>query len=600
MCFILKVRPMDGVTRIFDLLQIIGQHHPAGEPVLFGKRNGELFTVDSLAYHRNSHILAHALLESGIKQGDRVATIISNRPEWNYFDMAISLIGAVQVPVYSTVSEAQISYIFTDAAVSGIIVNDETVWARIRPVVTGVASVKTIISIDPVDGIIHLDQLLLKFQPYYPDKKLQELANRIQPENLCSIIYTSGTTGRPKGVMLSHKNLVSNFLALSEILKHQPARKAVSVLPLCHIYERILNYTYQNSGTAIWYLDGFDKLREGLAEAKPEIFCAVPRVMEKLFDAILSKGRNLKGFKKLIFYKALAIGQRYEPERKFSPWYNLQLKIARKLVFRKWHEALGGNLVSIVSGGASLNPKIARTLWAAGFKIMEGYGLTETSPVVAVSNFQEGGVRIGTVGPVLPGVEIKFASDGEILVRGPNVMLGYYNRPDRTAEVIDPEGWFHTGDIGHLVDNKFLQITDRKKEIFKTSGGKYIAPQVLENRFKESTFIEHILVIGENRKHPSAIIVPAFEYLKGWCRVKEIPYYSEEEIICHSRVIHRIEEEIYEINQHFGHHEQIKKWEIISDKWTVDSGELSPTLKLRRKFLINKYTRLIEDMYEKP
>jgi long-chain acyl-CoA synthetase len=591
---------MEGVTRIFDLLQVAGQLHPAGEPVLFGKKNGDIYTADSQLYHRKSYILAHALLESGIKKGDRVATIINNRPEWNYFDMAISLIGAVQVPIYPTVSEAHISFIFNDAAISGLIVNDDLVWKRIEQTANGIPSLRLVISIDTASRITVMNDLLTKYQQFYPEKKVQGIAQSIKPGDLFSIIYTSGTTGRPKGVMLSHQNLVSNFLALTEILKQQPASRAVSVLPLCHIYERILNYTYQNCGTAIWYIDGFDKLREGLAEAKPEIFCAVPRLMEKLFDAILSKGRNLKGFEKLIFYKALAIGQQYEPDRKFSPWYNMQLKIVRKLVFSKWHDALGGKLVSIVSGGASLNPKIARTLWAAGFKIMEGYGLTETSPVIAVSNFLKGGVRIGTVGPVLPGVEIRFADDGEILVHGPNVMMGYYNRPDRTAEVIDPEGWLHTGDIGHLVDNKYLQITDRKKEIFKTSGGKYIAPQVLENRFKESAFIEHILVIGENRKHPSALVIPAFDYLKEWCRVKEIFYSSDEDIILHTRVIKRIEQEIFEINQYFGHHEQIKKWEIIADKWTVDSGDLSPTLKLRRKYLTCKYARLIEEMYEKP
>jgi len=591
---------MDGVTRIFDLLQITGQHHPGGEPVFFGKKNGEVYSVDSKTYHRTSFVLAHAFLECGITKGERIATIINNRPEWNYFDMAISLIGAVQVPVYPTVSEAHIRYIFEDASISGVVVNDASIWEQIRHIVDGITSVKLVIAIDETPGITNIEALLQKYLPYYPDKRIQETAQHVLPADLFSIIYTSGTTGRPKGVMLSHHNLVSNFTALTKILKQQPARKAISVLPLCHIYERILNYTYQNSGTSVWYIDGFDKLREGLAEAKPEIFCAVPRIMEKLFDAIMAKGRELKGLKRLIFYKALAVGQQYEPGQEFSFLYRLKLAVARKLVFKKWHEALGGNLVSIVSGGASLNPRIARTLWAAGFKIMEGYGLTETSPVVAVSNFRKGGVRIGTVGPVLPGVELKFAGDGEILVRGPNVMMGYYNRPDRTSEVIDSDGWLHTGDIGQLLDDTYLKITDRKKEIFKTSGGKYIAPQVLENRFKESAFIEHILVVGENRKHPSAIFVPAFEYLQNWCRVKEIPYSSDKDIICHSRVIQRIEEEIYEINQHFGRHEQIKKWEIIPDKWTVDTGELSPTLKLRRKFLTEKYARLIEEMYEKP
>ena len=589
---------MDGVTRIFDLLQVVIQHHQVGEPVLFGKKYDKVFTFDSHTYQRNSHILAHALLASGIKQGDRVATIINNRPEWNFFDMAISLVGAVQVPVYPTVSEAHMRFIFDNAAISGLIINDESVWKRIQHVTKEIASLELVISIDSIEGIIGMDDLLLKYRQFYPEKEVLEISKTILPVDLVSIIYTSGTTGKPKGVMLSHQNLVSNFLALTEILKQQPASRAVSVLPLCHIYERILNYTYQNCGTAIWYIDGFEKLAEGLAEAKPEIFCAVPRLMEKLFDTIMAKGRDLKGIKRQAFYSAIAIGQQYEPGKKFSFWFTLQLWFARKFVFEKWHNALGGNLVSIVSGGASLNPRIARTFWAAGFKIMEGYGLTETSPVIAVSNFVKGGVRIGTVGPVLPGVEIKFAGDGEILVHGPNVMMGYYNRPDRTAEVIDSEGWFHTGDIGHLVDNKYLQITDRKKEIFKTSGGKYIAPQVLENRFKESAFIEHILVIGENRKHPSAIIVPSFEYLKNWCRVKRIRYSSDKEMICLPRVISRIEEEINEINQHFGHHEQIKKWEIISEKWTVDSGDLSPTLKLRRRFLTNKYAILIEKMYE--
>lgn len=589
---------MDGVTRIFDLLDTTRHCFDAGEPMFWGKKNGEIYTCNSGQYQRYSHILAHALIESGIRPGDKIATIINNRPEWNYFDMAISLIGAVQVPVYPTISDEHIRYIFTDAQIGGLIVNDAQVWERIRVIAGEMPSLKTIIAIDATEGLESMDHLLNMYQSDYPSEKVTEISQTIQPSGLFSINYTSGTTGRPKGVMLSHQNLISNFTALSRILKQQPAKRAVSVLPLSHIYERILNYTYQNCGTSIWYIDGFDKLREELAEAQPEIFCAVPRIMEKLFDAIMAKGRDLKGLHKFLFFRALAIGQEYEPYKSFSWAYQLRLVIMRKLVFSKWHEALGGKLVSIVSGGASLNPRIARILWAAGFKIMEGYGLTETSPVIAVSNFLKGGVKIGTVGPVLHGVEIKFAEDGEILVRGPNVMLGYYNRPDRTAEVIDSDGWFHTGDIGRMIENKFLQITDRKKEIFKTSGGKYIAPQVLENRFKESAFIEHILVVGENRKHPAAIIVPAFEYLRNWCRVKEIPYSSDGEMIQNARIKNRIENEIYEINQHFGRHEQIKKWEFISDRWTCDSGELSPTLKLRRRFLNQKYAGLIEKMYE--
>ena len=591
---------MNGITRIFDLLEVSGQRYKAEETVLYGKKNGKVLAVDSSTYHRNSFVLAHAFIESGIQKGDRIATIINNRPEWNFFDMAISLCGAVQVPVYPTISPEQIQFIFNDAAISGLVVNDAFILERISGIISDVPSLKFIVSVDEVSGMVFMDDLLTEFQPFYPSEKVREMADSIKSEDLFSIIYTSGTTGKPKGVMLSHANLVSNFTALTEILKQQPAQRAASVLPLCHIYERILNYTYQNCGTAIWYIDGFDKIKEELTEARPDIFCAVPRILEKLFDAIMAKGRSLKGIKRALFYRAIAIGQQYEPDQEFSLLYKFKLAVYRKLVFKKWHEALGGNLVSIVSGGASLNPRIARIFWAAGFKLMEGYGLTETSPVIAVSNFLNGGARTGTVGPVLPGVELKFAPDDEILVRGPNVMMGYYNRPERTAEVIDSEGWFHTGDIGHMVDNKFLQITDRKKEMFKTSGGKYVAPQVLENRFKESAFIEHILVIGENRKHPAAIIIPSFDYLKSWCRVKDIPYGSDDDIIRHSRVIHRIEEEIYEINQYFGHHEQIKKWEIITDRWSADSGELSPTLKLRRKYLVGKYGKLIEEMYEKP
>jgi len=591
---------MNGVTRIFDLLEVSQQHYKADEPVLFGKKNGQVLEVDRATYYRSSYVLAHALIESGIQKGERVATIINNRPEWNFFDMAICLAGAVQVPVYPTISPEQIQFIFNDAAITGLVVNDAVALDRISGILGDIPTLKFIVSVDDTAGTICMNNLLQKYHSFYPSEKVVKIANSINTDDLFSIIYTSGTTGRPKGVMLSHANLVSNFTALTAILKQQPVKRAASVLPLCHIYERILNYTYQNCGTAIWYIDGFDKIREELSEAKPEIFCAVPRILEKLFDAIMAKGRDLKGVKRTLFYRAISVGQQFEPGEEFTLFYKLKLAIYRKLVFKKWHEALGGHLISIVSGGASLNPRIARIFWAAGFKLMEGYGLTETSPVIAVSNFLKGGARTGTVGPVLPGVELKFAPDGEILVRGPNVMMGYYNRPDRTAEVVDSEGWFHTGDIGHMVDEKYLQITDRKKEMFKTSGGKYVAPQVLENRFKESAFIEHILVIGENRKHPAAIIIPSFDYLKGWCKVKDIPYGSDDDIIRHSRVIHRIEEEIYEINQHFGRHEQIKKWEIITDRWSADSGELSPTLKLRRKYLTAKYENLIEEMYGKP
>jgi long-chain acyl-CoA synthetase len=487
---------MNGVTRIFDLLQLAGQRYKSGHPVLYGKKNGVTYSINAETYQLNSFSIGQALLDSGINRGDRVATIINNRPEWNFLDMAIGLIGAVQVPVYPTLSEDQIRYIFKDAAISGLIVNDILIFNRIKNLAAETASIKIILSVDPVPGLKSIEYILNKYRPGFPHRDVQEIADQISPAELFAIIYTSGTTGRPKGVMLSHSNIVSNFISLTGILNQQPVSLAASVLPLCHIYERILNYTYQNTGTSIWYIDGFDRLRENLAEARPEMFCAVPRLLEKLFDTIMAKGRDLKGIKRFLFFRALAIGQQYEPYADFSLFYRIQLAIYRRLVFNKWKKALGGKLISIVSGGASLNPKLTRIFWAAGFKLMEGYGLTETSPVIAVSNFLKGGSRTGTVGPVLPGVELKFAADGEILVRGPNVMMGYYNRPERTAEVFDDEGWFHTGDIGQMIDGKYVQITDRKKEIFKTSGGKYIAPQVLENQLKESAFIEQVIVIG--------------------------------------------------------------------------------------------------------
>lgn len=592
---------MNGITRIFDLLLTINERYQPFEPVLYGKSDGRVYFVDRDQYRNSSFALAISLLDMGLKPGDHIGVILNNRPEWNFVDMAVMLIGCVQVPVYSNLSEDQFQFIFNDAEIKALIINDVNVWNKQKIIIKSVPSLRKIISVDPVEGLPNIGDLIQKSTGVHDtEAMLKRIHDSIMPDQLAAIIYTSGTTGRPKGVMLSHGNLVSNFTALTEILAQQPAKKAVSMLPLCHIYERVLNYVYQNSGTAIWYLTSMDNLKEDLLEANPEIFCAVPRLIEKLYDAIIAKGRDLKGIKRYIFFRSLFIGQMFEPGRSHSFIYHLQLEIARRLVFEKWHEALGKNLITIVSGGATLNPKITHIFWAAGFKIMEGYGLTETSPVVAVSNFLKDGVRIGTVGPILNGVEVAFANDGEILVRGPNVMQGYYKRPERTAEVLDSAGWFHTGDIGQLIENKYLKITDRKKEIFKTSGGKYIAPQVIESTFKESAFIEHMMVIGENRKHPSALIVPSMSYLRSWCTVKEIPFSSDEDIMKHSRVRQRIEREIFELNQKFARHEQIKKWELITDNWSVESGELSPTLKLRRKFLLEKYGELIEAMYNRP
>jgi long-chain acyl-CoA synthetase len=396
--------------------------------------------------------------------------------------------------------------------------------------------------------------------------------------------------------MLSHRNIMSNADATIEILAHNPVSRVLSFLPLCHVLERIMNYTYQRHGASIYYCDNLDQIGEYIRDSKPEMFTAVPRVLEKTYEKIVRKGRGLKGFKKVIFFWAISVGEKYEPWKKGSLWYQLKLGLARKLVFSKWHAAFGGRLNAIVSGGASLQERIARVFWAAGFKIMEGYGLTETSPVIAVSNFLPGGVKIGTVGPALPGVEIKIAEDGEILTKGPNVMLGYYKREDLTAEIIDKEGWLHTGDIGRF-EGKFLRITDRKKEIFKTSGGKYIAPQQVENKLKESAFIEHVMVVGEGKNYAAAIIIPDFAHLESWCNVKGRKFESKEKIIKDQVIISRIEREINEKNKQLDQTERVKKFVLLADTWNVETGELSPTMKLKRKFLMRKYAVLVETLY---
>jgi long-chain acyl-CoA synthetase len=427
--------------------------------------------------------------------------------------------------------------------------------------------------------------------------EIDKIANTIDPDDLATIIYTSGTTGTPKGVMLSHKNYLSNIKPVSDILTQNMVQKIISFLPLCHVYERLLNYVYQIHGITIFYAESIDKLGDNLREVHPEMFCAVPRVLEKSFDKIMAKGRSLTGIKRMLFFWAVNLGSKYEPWKKFGWWYRFRLKIANKLIFSKWREAFGGKLSVVVSGGATLQSRLARIFWAAGIKIMEGYGMTETSPVIAVSNFLPGGSKVGTVGPVLPGVEMKFAEDGEILTRGDCVMKGYYKKPEATKNVIDKDGWFHTGDVGHLEDGKYVRITDRKKEIFKTSGGKYIAPQVLENKFKESSFIENIMVVGENKNFAAALVIPNFDHIKSWCKVKNHPFESNEVATQDQRIVDRIQREIDEINAGLDKVEQIKKTVLLNKPWSVADGSLGQTLKLRRNVLHERYAEVIEAIY---
>lgn len=586
------------ITRIFDLLDLY-RNEFSGKADVFGYKQNNLWqTVSSEKYIEHCDSVSRAVLAYGLTPGDRVATIMGNRPEWNYLDMGILQAGCIHVPIYPTISTENYKYIFLDAEIKLLIVGSSEAYNRVKNILHHIPSLKGVYSIDKIKGIKHWNDFLEKGRRFNDAENLAFIRQQILPDAVATLIYTSGTTGKPKGVMLTHHNMVSNFLTLSKILEKRKVTRALSFLPLCHVYERILNYLYQYLGISVYYAEHIDRIRDNMKEVSPEIFCAVPRVLEKSYATIIRKGRNLKGLRKLIFFWALNIGHKFELEKAGNITYKIKHRIADRFIFSKWRVAFGNRLGIIVSGGAPLQPRLARVFWAAGIQVIEGYGLTETSPVIAVGTFEPGGVKFGTVGKVLEGVDVKLAEDGEILVKGPNVMKGYLNRPDRNAEVFDSEGWFHTGDVGEFVDGVYLKITDRKKEIFKTSSGKYIAPQVVENRVKESPFIESVMVIGENRNYPSALIVPNFEYLRSWCNAKSIEYTTDSEMTTLTVIQDRIRREINEINSRLDRTSQIKKFIIMPKTWTVQSGELSPTLKVRRKFMHEKYAALIASMYD--
>ncbi len=587
---------MARINRIFDLLRNYQEKYTDLPIALAGKTDGKWRTYSSTQYIDMVNLLSRGLLALGIRKGDKIATAINNCPEWNFFDMAIMQIGAVQVPVYPTISASNYEYIFKEAEVRFIIVSSQEVFEKIAKIIPVISTLQDVYSIEKIDGVKFWREILdLGRQNSRVD--LEPITSAITPSDLATIIYTSGTTGNPKGVMISHSNFISNFMASSDILSKNPISKALSFLPLCHVYERMLNYVYQYNGVSVYYAESIDKLRDYLKEVQPEFFCAVPRVIEKTYDKLVRTGRGLKGIKKQLFFWALNLAHRYEFDEQNGWFYEVQRRWADKIVYRKWRQAFGSKLQVIVTGGATLNPMLSRTFWAAKIKIIEGYGLTETSPVIAVSNFEKGGVRFGTVGKKLPGVEIKLAEDGEILCKSPGLMMGYYKQPEMTREVIDDDGWFHTGDIGEFVDDVYLKITDRKKEIFKTSGGKYIAPQVVENEFRESPFIENIIVIGESKNFTSALIVPNFEYIESWCGIKNHPYSTPENAIRDERIVKRIQKEIDTINSRLDKIEQVKKFRLLAFNWNIESGELSPTLKLRRKIILEENKALIEEIY---
>ncbi|HAD95783.1 MAG TPA: long-chain fatty acid--CoA ligase [Cryomorphaceae bacterium] len=582
--------------RIFDFLYDQLKNKPLPD-ALVNKINGKWEPVSTEEFVNRSRQISRALLKMGVKEQEKIALISStNRHEWNIMDIGILQIGAVNVPVYPTISSEDYEYIFNDAEVTYCFLSDRELYDKVAKIRDKVPSLKEIYIFNEEEGIKNWKEVLKAGEDDSNQPELESRMKAVKNGDLATLIYTSGTTGKPKGVMLSHNNLVSNVLDSNDRIPTFENSKALSFLPVCHVFERMLTYLYIQNNIPIYFAESIDKIGDNIREVKPEIFALVPRLLEKVYDRIMSKGAELSGIKKRLFYWAVELGEKYDLQHN-SWWYNFRLGIARKLIFSKWQEALGGNVKVMVSGGAALNPRLNRVFTAAGFNIQEGYGLTETSPVIAVNGPDVARKRIGTVGWPIKDVEVKIADDGEICCKGPNVMMGYYKQKQKTDEVIDEDGYFHTGDIGEWVEGKFLKITDRKKEMFKTSGGKYVAPQLLENKIKESRFIEQVMVIGEGEKMTAALVQPDFEFLKSWCQRKNISCSSNEEMVQNDQVKERIMQEVERINQHFGKWERVKQIQLTPDQWSVDAGHLTPKLSLKRRNIIAMYPELYKNIY---
>jgi long-chain acyl-CoA synthetase len=586
------------VKRTFDLLDKYIQEFPRKD-ALGGKENKDWYVYSTAEYVEKSNQFALGVMALGLKKGDKVATVTNNRPEWNFVDMGLAMTGIVHVPIYPTISDEEYSYILEHAEIHLLLVGDRKLYEKLSPIAAGLPEKVTIYTFDEVDGVQNFDEILALGKSHQDElsERLWRIKSEIEPEDLATIIYTSGTTGVPKGVMLTHTNLVANFVSHSKMHNLGKDHRVISFLPLCHVYERSVNYHFQYKGMGIYYVGNLGQIVAAIKEIKPHMFNSVPRLLERVYDGFVSKGNDLTGLKKVIYFWALNLTRHFEYNKQYNIFLKFRIKLADKLIYSKWREALGGNIVYIVSGGAALQPRIARVLGMAGMMNLEGYGLTETSPVIAVNNPASGAMKIGTVGAVLENVEVKFAEDGEILCKGPSVMKGYYKAPDLTAEVIDEEGWFHTGDIGILEDGKYLKITDRKKEMFKLSGGKYIAPQMIENKLKASFFIEQVMVIGASEKFASALISPNFSYLHDWCSQHRIHFQNNEELILKSEVISQFQKEVAALNKTLGEHEEIKRFRLVSEEWTPQTGELSPTLKLKRNYVADKYKTIIDEIY---
>lgn len=587
--------------RLFDCIAWHLERQPL-DVMLAGKEAGHWKTYSTKDVGTIVNNLSAGLLSLGIGPNDmtvegrdKVAILCKNRPEWLMLDLAVQQIGAILTPIYPTINVNELEFVLNDAQVKIAFVNDEDLFLKVLSLKERVPSLKTIYTFEHVPNAKHWKEVTDRATPELIDK-IKPISDKIGYEDVATIIYTSGTTGTPKGVMLSHRNILSNVIACIPCFPPGSNMKSLSFLPLNHIFERMVSYLYLFNGTSIYYAESLETIGDNLKEVKPTMFTTVPRLLEKVYDRIMQKGNELTGTKRKLFFWAHSLAERFEINQNLGFWYNMQLKLANKLIFSKWREALGNNIRCIVTGGAACQVRLIRIFNGAGINVMEGYGLTETSPVISVNRYQVEGRMFGTTGPLINDVQVKIAEDGEILCKGPNVMMGYYKRPDLTAEVIT-DGWFHTGDIGVMIQDKFLKITDRKKELFKTSGGKYVAPLPVENKLKESPFIEQVMIVGPERKFVGALIIPSFPNLKDWARHNGIAVGSNEELIRNEKVLAMFRDLIESFNKYFNHVEQIKKFELLPNEWSVDTGEMTPKLSMKRKVISEKFKDAIERIY---
>ena len=587
------------VTRIFDLLDRLEAQYPKKRDILAAKEKGKWRYYSTEEYAEKARYFSYGLLAMNFKIGDKIATVSNNRPEWNFVDMGMTQVGAVHVPIYPTIGDDQYQHILEHSEARILIVSSSELYERLKPIADKIPSIEQVYSFDKLPDVPHwtsICELGRQQEDYKIRGTLINRKNEISKDDLATIIYTSGTTGVPKGVMLTHWSFVYQVHEIARLIDLDHRAKALSFLPLCHVLERIGGYVYQFKAFSIHYAESIETIGQDAKDIHPEIMITVPRLLEKVYDRILQAGKDLEGWKRRMFHWAVELGLKYEIKGK-SLKYMRDLAVANSLIFSKWRAALGGRIKYIIVGGAALQPRLARAFWAAGIPVFEGYGLTETAPVIAVNHPHKNSTCFGTVGPLLGEGQVRIADDGEILFKGPNLMLGYYKQPELTAEAIDADGWFHTGDIGEFVEDRYLKITDRKKEMFKTSGGKYVAPQVIENKFKESFFIEQLMVVGENQKFVGALISPNMAFLHDWCHRHNILFRENRELIDNPQVVARYQEEVDKYNATLGKVQKIKRFKLVCEEWSTESGELSPTLKLRRKFVKQKYAKRLEEIY---